>query len=316
MSPEPDPQLAPNLASNLAPALEAALKNWERQLRSIEGKSEHTLSAYSGDVSAFLQRVSRSAASGAVDLTAITRDAVRGHLGVLQTAGQSARSQQRHLAGLRSFFRYLVKRGLLAADPTAGIASPKVGTRLPKLVAEDELARLLDHAWEDSPDAARDRAILELLYGTGMRLSELVGLDRAAVDVKRRNVRVLGKGNKERLLLFGPKAQAALEAHLASSRARGVSADGPLFPGRTGRLSGRTVQRIVARRLSQVARAGGHSPHVLRHSFATHMLDHGADLRSIQELLGHASLQTTQVYTHVSIETLRRAFEEAHPRAN
>lgn len=322
------------MAPQLAPALEAALKNWEQQLRSVEGKSEHTLSAYHGDVSAFLKRLSRSTATptttptttatttasttarGAVDLSSITRDAVRGHLGVLQTAGQSARSQQRHLAGLRSFFRYLIKRGLLAADPTAGIASPKVGSRLPKLVAEDELTRLLDHAWEDSPEAARDRAILELLYGTGMRLSELVGLDRAAVDVKRRNVRVLGKGNKERLLLFGPKAQEALEAHLTESRALGATADGPLFPGRRGRLSGRTVQRIVARRLGQVARAGGHSPHVLRHSFATHMLDHGADLRSIQELLGHSSLQTTQVYTHVSIETLRRAFEEAHPRAN
>jgi integrase/recombinase XerC len=148
-----------------------------------------------------------------------------------------------------------------------------------------------------------------------MRLSELVGLKREDIDLRRRTVRVLGKGNKERLLVFGEKTGGAVRAHLEELRGRQLPANGPLFPGRAGTLSPRTVQRVVARHLGRLVRAGGHHPHVLRHSFATHMLDRGADIRAIQELLGHASLGTTQIYTHVSIETLRREFSKAHPRA-
>jgi integrase/recombinase XerC len=182
-------------------------------------------------------------------------------------------------------------------------------------VPEEELARLLDGPWGGSLRDLRDHAILELFYGTGIRLSELVGLDRDAVDLRRRSARVMGKGAKERIVVFGAQGAAALAAYLEALRREGAPAAGPLFPGRRGRITPRAVQRIVRRRLAGVGRAGGRSPHALRHSFATHMLDRGADIRVIQELLGHASLSTTQIYTHVSIETLRKAFDEAHPRA-
>ena len=294
--------------------LSAAYRNWLRQLEAVEGKSPHTVSAYRADVRVALERLAPSVPHplGPEDLTPARS---RAYLSFLNAAGQSPRSVGRRLAAFRSFLRYLRGRGWLPHDPTSALQPPRAGRRLPRFVPEEELVRLLDSPWEDSPRGRRDRAIFELLYGSGMRLSELTTLTREAVDLRGRTVRVMGKGRKERLVVFGTQAGEALRAHLEQLRADGVGAGGPLFPGRRGRLSGRTVQRIVRARLLRLGRAGGHSPHALRHSFATHMLDRGADIRVIQELLGHASLSTTQIYTHVSIETLRKAFDEAHPRA-
>jgi integrase/recombinase XerC len=223
-----------------------------------------------------------------------------------------ARSVIRKVAALRSFGRYLYRRDLIASDPSVLLVLPRAGSRLPRFIPESELASLLDGKWPDDPRSTRDRAILELLYATGIRLSELVGIDREDVDLAGRTVRVLGKGRKERIACFGPPAAEALRAHMAASPGQL-----PLFCGPSGkRLTPRTVQRRVRAHLGRLARAGGASPHALRHSFATHLLDRGADIRMIQELLGHAGLGTTQVYTHVSIEALRDAVDRFHPRGH
>jgi integrase/recombinase XerC len=294
--------------------LRHAYRNWLRQLAAVEGKSPHTVAAYGRDVAGALDRIA-VVERAPLEPSGLTRARARGFLSFLNAAKQAPRTVQQKLAALRSFCRYLVDRGWLESDPTTDLRPPKASRRLPRFVPEEEIVRLLDGDWPPAANAVRDRAILELLYGTGMRVSELVGLDREDVDLRRRTVRVLGKGAKERILVFGRKTEAAVEAHLAELRWRGRTAAGPLFPGRKGRLTPRTVQRVTLRHLGRLARAGGHSPHVLRHSFATHMLDRGADIRAIQELLGHASLGTTQIYTHVSIEAMRRAFDAAHPRA-
>jgi integrase/recombinase XerC len=193
---------------------------------------------------------------------------------------------------------------------------PRAGKRLPRFIPEAEIQRLLDGPWPDDLRGARDRAIIELLYGTGMRLGELVRLDKEDIDLVRGTARVLGKGEKERIVCFGPPTAGALRGYLAALEAAPPGRGHPLFTGRTGRrLHPRTVQRRVHLHLGRLARAGGTSPHALRHSFATHLLDHGADIRAIQELLGHANLGTTQVYTHVSIEALRDAVDRYHPRS-
>ncbi len=292
----------------------AAYENWLRQISAVEGKSAHTSDAYGADVRHALDRIA-AALDAELRPSDLSRDQLRAWLTTQNLRGSAPRSVGRRLSALRSFLRYLARRGLLKEDPSAELKGPKLPRRLPRFVPEEELCELLEGPWAEDERSLRDRAILELLYGTGMRLSELVGLDRESIDLRARSARVLGKGRKERVVIFGEKAALAIEAYLALLRARGVPAHGPLFPGRGGRLSGRTVQRCVGAQLSRLARAGGRSPHALRHSFATHMLDRGADLRTIQELLGHESLQTTQVYTHVSIEGLRRAFDDAHPRS-
>lgn len=294
--------------------LAAAYDNWIRQVEAVEGKSPHTVKAYASDVAAALERLSVTG-SGPLQPIDLDPPRARAYLSWMGASGAAPRSIQRRLAAFRSFCRYLKLREWIPEDPTAGLRLPRAGRRLPRFIPEEELATLLDGDWPEEGASVRDRALVELLYATGMRLSELVGLDREDVDLRRRTARVRGKGNKERVLVFGATGEARLVEYLAQLRENGASLRGPLFPGRKGRISARTVQRIVARHLGRVARAGGRSPHVLRHSFATHMLDRGADIRAIQELLGHASLGTTQVYTHVSIEALRKAFDGAHPRA-
>jgi integrase/recombinase XerC len=294
--------------------LRSAYANWIRQIERVEGKSPHTVSAYAADVGHALDRMA-TGDGGPLEPAQLDPPRVRAYVAFLGASGQAARSINRRVAALRSFLHYLRTRSWIEGDPTRDLQAPREGRRLPRFVPEEELVALLDGPWEDSPEGARDRVILELLYGTGMRLSELVALDREAIDLRQGMVRVLGKGRKERFVVFGAKAREALVAYLTRLRADGVRTGGPLFPGRKDRLTPRTIQRIVGRHLGRLSRAGGHSPHALRHSFATHMLDRGADIRAIQELLGHASLSTTQIYTHVSIETLRKAFDEAHPRA-
>jgi len=295
--------------------LAAAFDNWQRQLASVEGKSPHTVAAYGRDVRAALDRL---AATSPDPLRPRDLDPprARAYLAWLGASRVAPRSVQRKMAALRSFCRYLKARGWIPEDPTTSLKAPRLGRRLPRFVPEEELQDLLDGDWSAEPNGLRDRAILELFYATGMRLSELVSLQREDVDLRRQTVRVLGKGRKERIVVFGEKAREAIEQYREQLRAQHGRASGPLFPGRSGgTISPRTVQRIVGRHLGRLARAGGRNPHVLRHSFATHLLDRGADIRAIQELLGHASLGTTQVYTHVSVETLRRAFDQAHPRA-
>lgn len=299
------------------PLFDAAVRNWcSSQLLSVEGKSTHTAAAYGSDVRLFL---AWAASRGKSELTAWTLPTLRAYCSVLTTRGAKASSVIRKVASFRSFGKYLERRGVIPVDPARRLTLPRKEGRLPRLVPESDLRGLLDGEWSDDLRSARDRAVIELLYGSGMRLSELVNLNRGDVDLAECTARVLGKGRKERIAFFGSPAAHALAEYLqiadASRKPQGGGGRlSPLFTGPSGRRIGRrTVQKRVAFHLSRLARAGGTSPHTLRHSFATHMLDHGADIRAIQELLGHASLATTQVYTHVSVEALREVIDRYHP---
>jgi tyrosine recombinase XerC len=279
-----------------------------RYLRVERQASPHTVRSYHRDLVQFREFLAAGpgddplAALGQVDARA-----VRAWLAHLHARGLQASTVARKLAALRGWFRFLVRRGALVQNPARQVRGPRPGRKLATFLPVDDTLEVLRRA-----RTSRDRAVLELLYATGLRVSELVALDVEDVDLRSRTIRVVGKGGKARVALFGRPAAAALEAYLGE---RG-STPGPLFRGRSGRrLAIRTVFEVVRR----AARAAGLqrrvSPHVLRHTFATHLLDAGADLRVIQELLGHSRLSTTQRYTHVSAEHLLRVYDRAHPRA-
>ncbi len=243
-----------------------------------------------------------------------TRELLERGLRDLYRTRHSPGSAARALAAWRSFSRFCLRRGVIGRDPAGAIAFPRVPRRLPRTLPSHDLAGALDRlAVADDGRAPRDRALLELAYSSGLRVSELVGLNRGDVDARAGLVRVRDKGRRERIVPVGETALAALGRYLAATPApRG---DEPVFRGPSGRrLSVRTVQLVVRRRLGQVAHGLGVTPHALRHSFASHLLDRGADLRAIQELLGHRSLASTQVYTHVTRARLRKVYEQAHPR--
>lgn len=290
------------------------LDDFQRHLRSERNMSEHTVRAYLTDVEGLLDRTG--------GLAGLTLDALRAWLGSLQAQGRSRSTLARKAAAARTFTAWATRRGLLETDPGALLGTPKPSRDLPGVLRHDHVRRLLDVAAtaadDGSPSGLRDLAILELLYATGIRVGELCGLDVDDLDGERRVVRVFGKGGKERAVPYGVPAAKALDAWLSRGRPVVVKeGSGPaLFLGvRGGRIDPRTVRRLVHTRLADVPDAPDLGPHGLRHSAATHLLDGGADLRSVQELLGHASLGTTQIYTHVSAERLARVYRQAHPRA-
>jgi integrase/recombinase XerC len=301
--------------------LEHARERFALHLRAERSVSPHTARAYASDLRQFAAHVAGKAPGK------LRPDDVRGFLAE-RHARDSAASLGRRLAALRSFFRFLVREGALAADPSAGIPAPRAPRRLPRPLAVDDCHVLMTPAREASaateqPSGAelRDAALAELLYGAGLRVGELVALDVRDVDLTCGEVRVMGKGGKERIVPLPAAARAALEAWLAPRRRPGVLGE-PLFTAlraRRGeaprRLDARDVRRRLARRALAAGLADRVHPHRLRHSYATHLLDMGADLRAIQELLGHASLSTTQKYTAVSAERLVAVYDRAHPRA-
>jgi len=268
--------------------------------------SPHTVKSYRGDLEDFRTWVG-SRASGPAELD--VRD-VRAYLATLHTRGLDPVSIARKLAAIRSWFRFLRRRGVVSDNPARQIRGPRLAQKLVSFLPIDETVALMDAG--DPAATARDRAIVELLYASGLRVSELVGLDLRDVDLAEMTVRVLGKGGKERIVPFGDAAARALRACLD---VRGASA-GPVFLNRRGgRLTVRSVHTIVRRHARAAGIVRRVSPHTLRHTFATHLLDSGADLRMIQELLGHSRLSTTQRYTHVGSDQLLRIYDAAHPRA-
>jgi integrase/recombinase XerC len=279
--------------------------------------SPHTVRAYVGDVTSLLDHAVRLRLEGPAELDLRT---LRSWLARLHTQGASRTTLARRASAARGFTAWAHRRGLLASDPGAALTSPTPHRHLPEVLRPDEAAALLDGTHGDLTDPAglRDRAILELLYASGARVSELCGLDVDDVDRQRRTVRVLGKGRKERVVPIGVPAVEAADAWLTRGRPAWVTADsGPalLLGARGRRLDPRTARRAVHERLAALPGLPDVGPHGLRHSAATHLLEGGADLRSVQELLGHATLATTQIYTHVSIERLRASYDRAHPRA-
>jgi len=290
-----------------------ALERFLSELASQRRASPHTLAAYRRDITRALDRAAAKP-DGPVRADQWTTSLlVTVQRELWKAPAHAPASVARALAAWRSFSKFCVRRGVLAADPSAAVPAPRLPRHLPRTLPAEALGQALDRITHDDA-APRDRALLELAYSSGLRLSELVGLNHGDLDRRAHVVRVRGKGRKERIVPVGDAALEAL-ARYESVSAASRAADAPLFPGRDGRLSGRTVQRVVRRRLAEVAGGLGVTPHALRHSFATHLLDRGADLRAIQELLGHGSLATTQIYTHVSRTRLRKAYAQAHPRA-
>jgi integrase/recombinase XerC len=299
-------------------------------LRLNRNTSAHTVAAYQSDLSQFVEFAARlfERPPGRLSPADLDLSVIRAFLAELYRQGQSRASVARKLSALRTFVRFLRREGLIESDPAALAASPKREQKVPAHLSIEEMSRLLDAPDTSAPLGRRDRAILELFYASGLRLSELVSLDIEDVNLPARIVRVAGKGGKERLVPFNTSAQAAMRAWYTDrawlratatpdARRAARHADGdPLFVNaRGGRLTGRSVRRLVARYVSMCSTRFGISPHALRHSFATHLLERGADLRAIQELLGHVQLSTTQRYTHVNAAQLLAVYRKAHPRA-
>ena len=325
-----------------------ALAEFLEHLRLNENASQHTVRAYESDLSQFLVFLAARGSRTRAQLTMADFDhlSIREFLGDQHRRGNSRSSAARKLAAIRTFSRYLRREGILEGDPAALVGTPKREQRLPAHLGEAEMSALLDMPDGSQPLGRRDRAILELFYASGLRLSELVGLDLGDVNLNGRMVRVLGKGGKERIVPFNHSTEQALRAWLrdreafvaadtgarAASRQprtaardlRGASrqprparaSKPPLFLNyQGGRLSTRSVDRLVRKYVAACSTRFGISPHALRHSFATHLLERGADLRAIQELLGHARLSTTQRYTHLNAAQLLETYRKAHPKA-
>jgi integrase/recombinase XerC len=328
----------------------AHLKAFLQHLALNRNASVHTVRAYDSDLSQFLAHVAAAAGVKRMDLqpAALDRAALRGFLGELHKAGQSRASAARKLAAIRTFLRYLRREELIDDDPGSLVPTPKRDIRMPAHLSETEMTALLD-APADTPLGRRDRAILELFYASGVRLSELVGLDLEDVNLGSKMVRVLGKGGRERIIPFNGSTAKTIRAYLNDRELfiRGQEGRGgrdgqdarkagrqegrkagrpgpsrmsrprdPLFVNYRGtRLTVRSVDRLVRQHVAASSARLGISPHALRHSFATHLLQRGADLRAIQELLGHARLSTTQRYTHVNAAQLLEVYQKSHPRA-
>jgi integrase/recombinase XerC len=295
------------------------LAAYERHLVSERDLTPHTVRAYIGDVAGLLDHAGRLGMTEVSDLDLRT---LRSWLARLQTGGRSRTTIARRATAARVFTAWLARTSQIPTDPGAALGSPKRHKTLPPVLRADEADALIRAATELADDGShvglRDVAMLELLYATGIRVGELVGLDVDDVDDERRVVRVLGKGRKERSVPFGTPAARALDRWLRLGRPalRAEEAGAALFLGARGRrIDQRVVRDLVHRRIADVPGAPDIGPHGLRHSAATHLLEGGADLRSVQELLGHASLATTQLYTHVTTDRLRRAYQQAHPRA-
>ena len=310
-------------------ALGELAEQWLHAARAERDLSRHTLAAYRSDLAQFAGWAARG---GVTEVEAIDRALLRRYVAYLGARGLRPRSIARKASAVRSLLSWAVERGILDANPAADLPSPKLDRPLPKVMRADEAARLAELPPDDDPVGVRDRAMIEVLYGSGLRVGELCALDVDAVDLTAGAVRVMGKGRKERLVPLSDPARAALAAYSSGGRpqllARARAGTGP--PSRAGRTApatpalflntrgARIGARSVRAALERYFRAEGKAPvgpHALRHSFATHLLDGGADLRAVQELLGHENLATTQIYTHVSTERLRKVYEQSHPRA-
>lgn len=300
-------------------AWDRVIDDYERHLRLERDLTEHTVRGYVSDVKGLADHAERLGVRDPADLTIRT---VRSHLAQQRSLGRARSTLARRSTSLRVFTAWLLRTGRATTDAAALLVSPAARRELPATLSASEIRAVLDAAAEridtDAVTGTRDLAMLELLYATGIRVGELVGLDIDDLDRARQLVRVFGKGRKERSVPFGLPAQDAVEAWLQHGRPQvATSASGPaMFLGvRGGRIDQRTVREVVHRRLADVEGVPDLGPHGLRHTAATHLLEGGADLRSVQEVLGHASIGTTQIYTHVSNERLRAAFRQAHPRA-
>jgi integrase/recombinase XerC len=313
----------------MADMLASCIEKFLDYLRYQRNSSPHTIRNYASDLQqfySFLTKTPDGELRPAPELEQIDNLTIREFLGALYDKSNRKSSVARKLATLRSFMKYLSAQGTIQANPAKIVASPKQDNRLPEYMTIESVTNLIEAPDTDTDLGKRDRAILELLYGAGLRAGELVGLNLGDISLNEGLVRVVGKGRKERIVPFGKNATEALEAYLRvrgkriranklKTKERGPSAEALFLNFRGGRLTSRSVGNLVDHHVGQLSQRLKVHPHTLRHTFATHMLSAGADLRAIQELLGHESLSTTQKYTHVSVEQLIRVYQSCHPRA-
>jgi len=304
--------------------MESQILEFQKYLQGEKNASPHTVSNYLLDLhqfEAFLKDSGHACEGGKILLERIDRLAIRSFLAHLYDRAMSGASMSRKLSTLSAFFRFLCREGYLTGNVAKTIPLPRKVQKLPAFLSVDDMFRLLDLPASEGFTGCRDRGILELFYGTGIRISELAGLGLDDLHLADRSIKVLGKGRKERILPIGHKTVAALREYLTHREERIRSSKPPTRPAslfinyRGGNLSVRGIRKILTGYLRKDRFPGGISPHSLRHSFATHMLEAGADLRSIQEMLGHSSLSTTQKYTHLTIDRLTETYDQAHPRA-
>ena len=302
----------------MLPKFESTLERYRAHLEASRGYSKHTVKGYLTDLADLVDFLE---VSGISSPSEIDLESLRAWLYTLSERSMAKSSMARKTASVRSFTAWLYELGELTIDPGLRLRTPKAGKSLPKVVTREAMSDLLNElataAGSGEPQAIRDLLIVELLYATGARVSELAGLNLSDIDDNRRLIRVTGKGNKQRMIPFGLPAEAALKNWLAVGRPQLVTSKTSfelLLNSQGKRLGTRQIYEVVAKALSGTA-LGAAGPHALRHTAATHLLDGGADLRAVQELLGHASLGTTQIYTHVSIERLKEGYKSAHPRA-
>ncbi|MBE0415492.1 MAG: tyrosine recombinase XerC [Dehalococcoidia bacterium] len=294
---------------------ERLLYNYVRYLEVERHASPYTVRNYTHDLRHFLGFLN---AEKVATLDEVDRHVLRRYVAHLQEEGFEKASVARKLSALRSFYRYLMRENIISSNPLLTVSSPKLEKRLPSFLSNEEVNRLLETPDTSTPYGQRDRAILELLYASGLRVSEIVGLDLGNVNLEAREIRVWGKGSKERMVLMGKPAASALDLYLREGRRQllGKTKNETLFLNRYGkRLSKRSLQKTISRYALKAGLDKRVFPHMMRHSFATHLLDGGADLRVVQELLGHANLTSTQIYTHVTQSQARKVYLAAHPRA-
>uniref|UniRef100_A0A7C6EBX7 Tyrosine recombinase XerC n=1 Tax=candidate division WOR-3 bacterium TaxID=2052148 RepID=A0A7C6EBX7_UNCW3 len=288
-------------------------REFERFLRYLSREkifSPHTIRSYRIDLEQFFDFVADRL--GNKPLKAIRREDIRDFLGFVMRYGYDRRSAARKLSTLKSFFKFLVAEKMLATNPARDVKTPRIEKKLPGFLTQYQVQKALQIVGDDEI-ALRNRAILETLYGAGLRAQELVGLDIDSIDFDSEIIKVKGKGNKERIVPLGSYAKKAIQDYLSVRKNKENPA---VFLSKQGkRLVTRSIQNIVKQQLSKVSEVTGTNPHILRHSFATHLLERGADLRAVQELLGHSSLSTTQIYTHLSVERLKKIYDLAHPRS-
>ncbi len=296
---------------------------FERYLKTERNLSEHTLRAYLGDARAFLRFLADRYFGGpdvpleSIPLAEADNLKIRAYLAQLQSNNTSRRSVARKLSAIRTFFNLMQREGIVERNPADEVSTPKLPRWLPEFLSVEEAKQLLEAPPDDTPTGKRDRAILETLYSTGVRVAELAGIGLDDLDLLGSTVRVTGKGGKQRIALLGRFAIAALSEYLEARKRLDIGlSKGKLFLSRNGRpLQQRDFHRIVTKYAKKLWYRRPVSPHTLRHSFATHLLDGGADLRDVQELLGHAVLSSTQIYTHLTAERLRTIYDQAHPHA-
>lgn len=299
--------------------MDALIRQFVQYLKQERGYSEHTIEAYERDLHQFAEFYSEYANVVPMDVSKVNKLGVRHYLGMLAEKGLAMTSITRKLASLKAFFKFHVRQGTLAVNPVALVKSPKTSKKLPTTLSEEQIDKLINAIPEDDFVSLRNKAILELFYSTGIRLGELLGLNYGDVNFNRLTLRVFGKGAKERIVPFGKKAEQALQKYLRYRRRDfgPVKLEDAMFVSRRNRRIARpTVQKMVTRILQTISSQQHLSPHVLRHSFASHLLDRGADLNAVKDLLGHNSLSTTQLYTHIQIEKMKEVYKQAHPHGD